>query len=403
MADEWQEKLNFEREKWREELQLRQDEQDLRRTEMARSGWRSPLVVAIAAAALAALGNGVISFLDGRQQRAIEEQRGGAQLALEDRKAEAARILEMIRSGDPAAVRNNLQFLLAAGLVESEPLSMRLATYLADTPDERIPRLPQQTTPGTIQPRRLHVLAVGIDTYADRGIAALDAPARDATAIAGAAMGQRGDLYTDVSIQLLTNGEATRSALLGAVDQLVRRTSATRGDVVLIHFSGHAYQEEDEFFLIPYDARLEQLSPVPGSISISEFGALLAPLAESTFVVLTIDACPGGSYQAPEEALPQQGLTVVLASLPGQVCLDAAIESHGALTWALLETLSGQGDRNGDGVLTVSELVEHLLRRVSEISQGKQVPAVRRGFDGIILQAHVEATGLSEALQSVGR
>jgi hypothetical protein len=389
MPDEWQERLNFEREKWRDESQLRREEQNLKRQELARSGWRSPLVVAIAAAGLAAVGNGAISLLDGRQQRALEQQRTVTQIALEDRKSEAARILEMIRSGDATAVRNNLQFLIEAGLIENEDLADRLETYLAETPDERIPRLPQQIDPATIGSRRLHVLAIGIDTYAEPEISGLIAPARDAEAVAEAAAQQRGRLYADVSSLVLTNSQATRANIASALDQLTRRASTARGDVALVHFSGHAFQEADEFYLVPYDARLDgnSTSAAATSISLTELGRLLTPLIESTYVVLTIDACPGSTYRSPEAALPHERLTVVVAALPGQLCLDSAQQNHGALTWALLEVISGQGDQNGDGAITVSELVGHLLRRVPEITQGKQVPAASFGFDGIVLQA----------------
>ena len=84
---------------------MRTRELELREGEQRRSSWGSPLVVAIAAGALAALTNAGIAWNNARQQIAV------------DRKAEAARILEVIKLSDAEAVRNNLRFLIEAGLI----------------------------------------------------------------------------------------------------------------------------------------------------------------------------------------------------------------------------------------------------------------------------------------------
>ena len=65
------------------ELELKEAELKLKRDDEASSSWRSPLVVAILAATLAAAGNAVIAIVNGNLQR-----------DLDDRKAEQTRILE---------------------------------------------------------------------------------------------------------------------------------------------------------------------------------------------------------------------------------------------------------------------------------------------------------------------
>ena len=88
------ERLSFEREKWQDERAMRARDLELRERDQRRSSWGSPLVVAIAAGALAALTNAGIAWNNARQQ-----------IAVEDRKAEAARILEVIKLSDAEAVR----------------------------------------------------------------------------------------------------------------------------------------------------------------------------------------------------------------------------------------------------------------------------------------------------------
>jgi len=103
-------RLEFDREKWRaetevraRELALKEREQAnkdaelaLRRDEQARSRWTNPLVVAILAAALAAVSNAVIAVVNGKLQRALEASKRDAELAIEESKAESVRILEMM-------------------------------------------------------------------------------------------------------------------------------------------------------------------------------------------------------------------------------------------------------------------------------------------------------------------
>lgn len=101
------------------EIQIKEQELALKRTELARSGWRNPLVVAIIAAAIAAAGNATVAVINGSQQRDLERQR-----------AEEARILEMLKTGDPDKAAENLDFLLQAGLIADGDVKKRLTDFL---------------------------------------------------------------------------------------------------------------------------------------------------------------------------------------------------------------------------------------------------------------------------------
>ena len=72
--------------------------------------------VAVIGAALAAAGNAFVAGLNGVFQRQLEAQ-----------KAEEARILEMIKAGDPDRAANNLKYLLQDGLNADATLSQRLS------------------------------------------------------------------------------------------------------------------------------------------------------------------------------------------------------------------------------------------------------------------------------------
>jgi len=151
--------LQFDREKWQDErdirkreVAVREAELELKRSEFRRSRWLSPLVIAVVAAGLAATGNAAVAYINGMQQRELEGTRANTQNALEtnrstaannlereksaalasieEAKAEAARILEMIKTGDREVAAQNLQFLLDAGLIVNADRRQLIATYL---------------------------------------------------------------------------------------------------------------------------------------------------------------------------------------------------------------------------------------------------------------------------------
>lgn len=117
--------------RWQAELALKQAELDLRRREMEMRAaearvapWRSPLALAIGAAAVAAIANVVVAYVTSGNQLRVEAQR-----------AEAQRILEAIRTEDPDQAWVSLEFLVRSGLVD-EPIASRIEAYLAETPRE---------------------------------------------------------------------------------------------------------------------------------------------------------------------------------------------------------------------------------------------------------------------------
>ena len=147
VMDDEQERLQFEREKWRAEVELREREVALKEREGARSRWTSPLVVALLAAAAAAFGNALVTLINGSQQRALERTRGNAQLALEESKAESARVLEMIKTGDSDKAADNLRFLLDAGLISDTDRVARLQAFLEQRNPGAGPSLPAPGSP----------------------------------------------------------------------------------------------------------------------------------------------------------------------------------------------------------------------------------------------------------------
>jgi hypothetical protein len=126
--------LEFEREKWRDEYELRKRDLELRERDASRSRWSNPLVLAVLAAAIAGFGNAAAIWLNGRQARDLEET-----------KAEAARILEVIRTDNPDKAATNLKFLVDAGLISDDARRASIRTFLASRGAGQGPVLPGWT------------------------------------------------------------------------------------------------------------------------------------------------------------------------------------------------------------------------------------------------------------------
>jgi hypothetical protein len=136
---------DFEREKWlveielrRRELTLKEREQDnrdaeleIKRRDLANSKWRSPLVVAILVAAVAALGNAGVTVVNGTLQRELENTKRDAELKVEESKAESDRILEMIKTQSTEEAAKNLTFLLDTSLVSDPVRAPKIRAWLA--------------------------------------------------------------------------------------------------------------------------------------------------------------------------------------------------------------------------------------------------------------------------------
>jgi N-acetyl-anhydromuramyl-L-alanine amidase AmpD len=113
------------------EVAVKEGELQLKRNEASSAAWRSPLVLSVLGAALAAAGNAGVSYFNAKQQR-----------ELEDRRSEQARILEMIKTGSPDKAAENLKFLVDAGLVTDPSVSVRLGKFLNDRKPGTGPALP---------------------------------------------------------------------------------------------------------------------------------------------------------------------------------------------------------------------------------------------------------------------
>lgn len=252
-----------------------------------------------------------------------------------------------------------------------------------------------------------YALLVGVGTYADtqNPKLALKGPPNDVQA-----MQQALKLWGFDRITVLQDAQATRAAILKALDALVK--DAEKGSHVLFYFSGHGTSPIDPKFgvdlalphttgaLIPYDAKRNGDSATkrksliigredlrPQFKKLDEKGVHLTAWIDACFSEnstrsldgLTFRVAPGfdpgsfGSSSAGYQSYPYQNAVTFAASAANQTATDIDGNTirqfptwdgryHGAFTDALLRALNdrrlpgyGPLDKNRDGVVSVEE------------------------------------------------
>jgi WD40 repeat protein len=103
---------------------------------------------------------------------------------------------------------------------------------------------------------KMYALLVGVGRYKDSQIKQLKWAAQDARDMNTLLERQRGKLYRDVEVRLLTEEDATRDAVIDGLEWLKRST--LKGDVAILFMSGHgATDERANYYFVPHDAELD--------------------------------------------------------------------------------------------------------------------------------------------------
>lgn len=221
------------------------------------------------------------------------------------------------------------------------------------------------------QPRVLYVLAIGISDYAQTPIADVPGAAAEAQILAGVLKERATSRYDVVEVVELVDRQATRTAVLQALNRAAARLKAE--DVFVFYFSGHALDSErshdGESYLAPHDAGpLSEKSPaLTGGVSAADFHAALEGMPAKQRLLL-FDSIHFDVRMSPE------GTHVIQAAGPGGMAF--ASSDGGRFTKILLQALQGWGDADQDGRVSVFELAGFVGRHLPALDSPSQIPAI---------------------------
>lgn len=246
----------------------------------------------------------------------------------------------------------------------------------------------------SMAPRKLALL-IGVSAYDDPLFTPLAFARADARAMADVLGDTAFGDYDEVRT-VTGPDETTADAIEAALDELLDR--AGPDDTVLVYVSGHGtldldWQQQPELFLVATDTRKDDLPRT--AIRLRELQDRIGESAAKRRVLI-VDAChhgAGKSKVAPETIarlrgikgpaspmlrVPESGFEAHLfASTFGLPALEDAALGHGVYTHYLLEAMSdqsGRADRDGDGLVSVSEAHDYSRDRTVAHTAAVQVP-----------------------------
>ena len=249
-------------------------------------------------------------------------------------------------------------------------------------------------TRGTDDPRKvedlqkpaLYALCVGVSNYADEKLK-LTYAAADAEALAKAIEAGSKGVFRKVEVKVLTDGKATRRAILKELTWL--RKQMTQNDVAVVSFAGHGEKDPTGvFYLLPADVEQDDL--LGTAVKGAEVKELLAG-TPGKFVLL-LDACHSGGIGGERTrgvggatddyvrdlATDDYGVVVLCSSTGKELSIESRSAGHGFFTLALLEGLAGKGPKTADGVVYLHHLDGYVTERVKELSAGRQHPVTAK-------------------------
>ncbi len=240
-------------------------------------------------------------------------------------------------------------------------------------------------------------VVVGVGEYQSEDIPDLEFATADARAMKEFLESDAAGPFDEVLY--LENEHATGAAMREALFVFLQQ--ADWDDLVVIYYAGHGAPDPgrpDNLYLLPTDADL-------GSLAATGFPmwdvktALRRQIAAERVIVIA-DACHaagtadgdvvgGGASNAIAGGFqslftPSRRLMMTAAATNEFSLEDERWGGHGVFTHFLLEGLKGAGDANGDGIVTFTELFEHVSEGVRDATNGRQNPQ-RSGIGDIPL------------------
>jgi WD40 repeat protein len=230
---------------------------------------------------------------------------------------------------------------------------------------------------------KLYLLAVGVSTYSNPAFD-LGLPAKDARDFVAVWLKQKGLLYADVQVRLLTDADATKDNILDGLDWLQHQV--TSRDVGMMFLAGHGTNDNTgKYFFLPYNADPERL--LRTGVPQADLRDTLSSLAGKA--MFFIDTCHSGNALGTARARDtrndingfvndlasaENGVIVFTASTGRQFSLEDPAWGNGAFTKAVVEGLSGKADFQHTGSITHRGLDYYVAERVKDLTGGKQSP-----------------------------
>ncbi|HEX5708255.1 MAG TPA: caspase family protein [Pyrinomonadaceae bacterium] len=230
-------------------------------------------------------------------------------------------------------------------------------------------------------PKRF-ALIIGIDAYEDNQLTPLKGASNDAKALREALVRYAGfdaDQITVLASDQPEERKPTRGNILRKLSNM--KSLVPKDGLLLVAFSGHGIERDQQAFLLPSDAQvnddvdlLEQTA-----INVTQMKGSIERIGVGQ-VVMLLDACRnnprGRSTEAVTPLSPTftrafdferrnegiRAFATLYATAVGHPAFEYSEMKQGYFTWALVEGMKGGAARNGE--ITLASLVHYVQERV---------------------------------------
>lgn len=244
-------------------------------------------------------------------------------------------------------------------------------------------------------------VVIGLSRYqhAAKGIPNLRYADRDARAFYEFLKTPQGGAFTEDHIRFLTDEQATYPRVREALFDFLRQP--IKEDLVIIFYAGHGVPEPGNpknLYLLTYDSDPEHLAST--AFPMWDLETTLTRFVKAERVLVLTDACHSagvGAELTTRSDSPQNLINRYLQELSrtgtGRAIFTASEANelsqeserwgggHGVFTHFLLESLSGNGDTNDDGIVTLGEAMDYVSEHVRRATHNAQHPATSGHFD----------------------
>jgi uncharacterized caspase-like protein len=216
---------------------------------------------------------------------------------------------------------------------------------------------------------------------------ALSTPANDAGLVA--------DALTAAGFTVTGAANLDQATLRETIREFIDQVSAAGPDAVaLVYFSGYGLQFNGDNYFVPVDANIQRDADVPlQALRISDFTQPLAGLPARVKIVI-LDAARENPFARSGEPLasglalidPVPGIAFAFNAAPGTVGPNEP-GPYGAYATALTEMIAAGG-------LSLDDIFARVRLRVSELTQGAEIPWYVSGINGAFFMTEREAGAL---------
>lgn len=245
-------------------------------------------------------------------------------------------------------------------------------------------------------------LVVGINEYVDVDIRNLKYAVNDAGLMQDLMEDQACGVFDEVIC--LNENDASRLSILKALSYFKR--ICCEEDTFWFFFAGHGSPFEDEFYLLPVDAEMDELDST--GISPNELNSRMKKIVCNTKISI-LDCCHAGmlceqlntrsaSTMNAKDILSQYsgaGHVKLLSSNSAEKAVELDDVSHGAFTYYFVKGLRGEADYDEKGLVTLDDAWRYLDKKVRDAARRQNVrqnPVIEGNFShGLPMSLNVNA------------